>query len=152
VTLSDLGFDLSPKTKIPDCSAPRAEPPLAVCAGPTSWASAAPPTPTCWAAPCSPAAGGWHNNPPPGPPGSWGEHPTEPSCSTPIMRTGPCMWGAAGTGYEASQRSPHRTPTASGCNDHGAAFRSWLQASGLPPSGVELAEQLRVVAPEAYED
>jgi hypothetical protein len=146
VTLSDLGFDLAPAAApaaaVSPCSKPRTQPPIAVCSNSTSWAAPAPPT--CWAtSPCSPV--GWQQQ------CAWGEHTPEPASNAPIMRTGPCVWGA-GTVYEASQRSPHRTPTASTGADHGIAFRSWLQASGLPSSGVELAEKLRVVAPEAYED
>lgn len=71
---------------------------------------------------------------------------------------GPCPVSVAAAG-EASQRSPAVTPMvsptaarANGSHQTTPLLASWLHASGMQSSGADLAEQLRAIAPESYED
>jgi len=160
VTLSDLGLDLAAPAG-GGVTPTQVSTPPALHTGPPAAADA-------WVQ----ALGtGWAPLPAPPAPPAWSPEPRGCSQDTPIMRTypaaGPCPWSAAAAG-EASQRSFAPTPAATpvGCSATAAAgagaagqqgdaaplLRSWLFASGLPSSGADLAEQLRAVAPESYED
>lgn len=165
VTLSDLGLDLTMPTHKVSPSTSQVAAPLAVC--PDSLASPSHSCGGCWvqatSEPASYSQVGWQlssGNNPLGAPAAWaaaidiqqqrimGTYPT----------AGPCPLSVAAAG-EASQRSPALTPMVSptAARAHGShqttpLLASWLHANGMQSSGADLAEQLRAIAPESYED
>jgi hypothetical protein len=155
VTLSDLGLDLTmPTHEVVSPSMPQAAAlasPSHSCGG--CWVQAASDPASCsqvgWqvSSGSSPLAAAWA---------------AADSQQQRIMGTyptaGPCPLSSVTAG-DASQRSPDVTPmvspTAAGA--HGShqttpLLASWLHANGMQSSGADLAEQLRAIAPESYED
>jgi len=165
VTLSDLGLDLMvPTHEVVSPSMPQAAAPLAVCPG--SLASPSHTSGGSWVVqatsdPANYSQVGWQlsGNSPHTAPAAWAS--ALESQQQRIMGTyptaGPCPLSVAAAG-EASQRSPVVTPMVSPtARPHGShhtepLLASWLHANGMQSSGADLAEQLRAVAPESYED
>ncbi|CAE8712510.1 unnamed protein product [Polarella glacialis] len=166
VTLSDLGLDLGGPVHSMSAVTPSAR---AAATSPLSSSSrlraeaaeffASGPVPP-WP-PCAPSA--W-----PGSPVCQSPSLSPLGGQSPIMGTYPIQtvqvqasraaghWGCtAPPPTEASMRSPSGTPVSGTALavDHSEVLRSWLQLSGLSMTGgADLAEKLRAVAPEAYED
>eukprot|EP00931_Biecheleriopsis_adriatica_P115413 TRINITY_DN91202_c0_g1_i1.p1 TRINITY_DN91202_c0_g1~~TRINITY_DN91202_c0_g1_i1.p1 ORF type:complete len:1010 (-),score=220.54 TRINITY_DN91202_c0_g1_i1:54-3083(-) len=94
--------------------------------------------------------------------------PTMPAVSTPLAAASSCRGAAEHSpaaritwpawqsyspcGSPIAGTYPPANSPAAGCLDHGETLRCWLEASGLSSSGADLAEKLRALAPEAYED
>jgi len=156
VTLNDLGLDLTMPTTHEALSP--SMPQVAALASPSHSCGG------CWVQAASDPAGcsqvGWQLSSGSGPlAAAWAAADSQQQR---IMGTyptaGPCPLSVATAG-DASQRSPDVTPMVSptaggaqGSHQTEPLLASWLHANGMQSSGADLAEQLRAIAPESYED